>query len=106
MQLFVLNDLLSLWYQNLLIEIMRIFWKEGAMFVRELPEYYDEPILFLITSHVAVFRKLSYICNTIFLNLLNGMAKDKRSDFIHLRAEGSNDPNTARLVPFSCSRYG
>lgn len=41
--MFVLNDLLSLWYQNLLIEIMRIFWKEGAMFVRELLKYYDEP---------------------------------------------------------------
>ena len=24
-------------------EIMRIFWKEGAMFVRELLKYYDEP---------------------------------------------------------------
>lgn len=22
---------------------MRIFWKEGAMFVRELLKYYDEP---------------------------------------------------------------
>ena len=104
--MFVLNDLLFLRYHEPFNRNHAIFWKEGAMFVRELPEYYDEPILFLITSHVAVFRKLSSICDTILLNLLNGMAKDKRSGFIHLRAEGSNDPNTARLVPSSCSRYG
>lgn len=41
-------------------EIMRIFWKEGAMFVRELLKYYDEPkpiIIQYLLSYGVLKRK-------------------------------------------------
>lgn len=63
------------------------------MFVCEFLEYYDEFIFFLIIFYVVVFRKFFFICDIIFLNLLNGMVKDKRLGFIYLCVEGLNDFN-------------